>query len=188
MKKTFLLAICLLFSMSIIAQDKLKTQIESIIKSIEDEHFETYKYLHSHPEVSLMEFETAKKIAGHLEDMGFEVSRNFGGNSVVGVLENGEGPVIMLRTDMDALPIKEETGLPWASQVVMKDAGGNQVPAMHACGHDMHMTLFLGTLNTLVQLKKQWSGTIIAIAQQAEEVSGGANRMIEAGLFQKKSQ
>jgi len=171
--------------MSIIAQNKLKTQIESIIKSIEDEHFETYKYLHAHPEVSLMEFETAKKMAGYLEDMGFEVSRNLGGNSVVGVLENGEGPAIMLRTDMDALPIKEETGLPWASQVVMKDAGGNQVPAMHACGHDMHMTLWLGTLNTMVQLKKEWSGTIIAIAQQAEEVSGGANRMIEAGLFQK---
>ncbi len=187
MKKTFLLAICLLFSMSIIAQDKLKTQIESIIKSIEDEHFETYKYLHAHPEVSLMEFETAKKMAGHLEDMGFEVSRNFGGNSVVGVLKNGKGPVIMLRTDMDALPIKEETGLPFASKAVMKDAAGNQVPAMHACGHDMHMTLWLGTLNTLVQLKKQWSGTIIAIAQQAEEVSGGANRMIEAGLFQKFS-
>ncbi len=185
MKKTFLLAICLLFSMSIIAQNKLKTQIESIIKSIEDEHFETYKYLHSHPELSLMEFETADKMAGCLEGMGFEVSRNFSGNSVVGVLENGEGPVIMLRTDMDALPIREKTGLAYASRMEKEDAEGNRVPAMHACGHDMHMTLWLGTLKTLVQLKEQWSGTIIAIAQQAEEISAGANRMIEAGLFQK---
>lgn len=185
MKKPLLLSACLFIGISVISQDKLKDQIESIIKDIEDEHFESYKYLHAHPEVSLMEFETAKKMASHLENMGFEVTRNFGGNSVVGVLKNGMGPVIMLRTDMDALPIKEETGLPFASTVVMEDAAGKQVPAMHACGHDMHMTVWLGTLNTLVQLKKGWSGTIIAIAQQAEEISGGANRMIEAGLFQK---
>ena len=184
MKKTLLLVVCLLTGISGIAQDNLKEQIEKIIGTIEDEHFETYKYLHAHPEVSLMEFETAASMASHLEGMGFEVKRNFGGNSVVGLLENGKGPVIMLRTDMDALPIKEETGLPFASTVVMEDAAGNIVPAMHACGHDMHMTLWLGTLNTMVQLKDEWSGTIIAIAQQAEEVSGGANRMIEAGLFQ----
>jgi len=185
MKKIFMLTISLFISISIIAQDELKTQIESVIKSIEDEHYETYKYLHSHPELSLMEFETADKMAGHLENLGFEVSRNFSGNSVVGVLENGDGPVIMLRTDMDALPIREETGLPYASSMEKDDAKGNRVPAMHACGHDMHMTLWLGTLNTLVQLKKQWAGTIIAIAQQAEEISAGADRMIEAGLFKK---
>ena len=184
MKKTLLLAVCILTVISGIAQDNLKAQIEGIIENIEDEHFETYKYLHAHPEVSLMEFETAKKMASHLEGMGFEVTQNFGGNSVVGVLENGNGPVIMLRTDMDALPIKEETGLPYASTVVMEDPAGKKVPAMHACGHDMHMTVWLGTLKTMVLLKNEWSGTIIAIAQQAEEVSGGANRMIEAGLFQ----
>jgi len=184
MKNVLLIFISLFCSISLFAQDKLKTQIEGIIKSIEDEHFETYKYLHAHPEVSLMEFETAKKMASHLEGMGFEVTQNFGGNSVVGVLENGSGPVIMLRTDMDALPIKEETGLSYASTVVMEDAAGNQVPAMHACGHDMHMTVWLGTLKTMALLKNEWSGTVIAIAQQAEEVSGGANRMIEAGLFQ----
>jgi len=184
MKNVLLIFISLFCSISLFAQDKLKTQIEGIIKSIEDEHFETYKYLHAHPEVSLMEFETAKKMASHLEGMSFEVTQNFGGNSVVGVLENGSGPVIMLRTDMDALPIKEETGLSYASTVVMEDAAGNQVPAMHACGHDMHMTVWLGTLKTMALLKNEWSGTVIAIAQQAEEVSGGANRMIEAGLFQ----
>ncbi|MBN1387783.1 MAG: amidohydrolase [Bacteroidales bacterium] len=187
MKNIFLLFISLFFSISLFSQDKLKSKIEAVIESIEDEHYETYKYLHAHPEVSLMEFETSKKMASHLDDMGFEVTRNFGGNSVVGLLENGKGPVIMLRTDMDALPIKEETGLPCASTVVMEDASGNQVPAMHACGHDMHMTVWLGILSTMVQLRNEWSGTIIAIAQQAEEVSGGANRMIEAGLFQKFS-
>ena len=185
MKKNLMILLCLLFSLAGTAQDKLKMQIESVIKSIEDEHYETYKYLHAHPELSLMEFETSKKMAQHLGDMGFLLSRNFSGNSLVGLLENGDGPVIMLRTDMDALPIKEETGLPYASRMLMEDAAGNRLPAMHACGHDMHMTLWLGTLNTLVQMKEQWSGTIIAIAQQAEEVSAGAGRMIEAGLFTK---
>lgn len=185
MKKTIILAILLLHGISANPQDRLKEKIEAVVDNIEDEHYETYKYLHAHPEVSLMEFETARKMAIQLEEMGFEVSRNFGGNSVVGIFNNGKGPVIMLRTDMDALPIKEETGLPFASDVIMKDAEGKEVPVMHACGHDMHMTVWLGTLNTLVQLKNQWSGTIMAIAQQAEEVSAGASRMIEAGLFQK---
>ena len=185
MKKNLLISLCLLFSLAGIAQDQLKMQIESIIKSIEDEHYETYKYLHAHPELSLMEFETSEKMASHLEGMGFELTRNFSGNSLVGVLENGDGPVIMLRTDMDALPIKEKTGLPYASRMIREDAEGNSSPAMHACGHDMHMTLWLGTLNTLVQMRDQWSGTIIALAQQAEEISAGAGRMIEAGLFNK---
>ncbi|MDT8400147.1 MAG: amidohydrolase [Bacteroidales bacterium] len=185
MKKIFLqVFLCIFFSFNIMAQDKLKTQIESIITSIEEEHYETYKYLHIHPELSLMEFETSEKMAEHLQDMGFEVSRNFSGNNLVGVMENRKGPVIMLRTDMDALPIREETGLPYASRIVKEDADGNMVPAMHACGHDMHMTLWLGTLKTMAELKKQWSGTIIAIAQQAEEISAGANRLIEAGIFQ----
>lgn len=103
MKKNLLILLCLLFSLAASAQDKLKMEIESVIKSIEDEHYETYKYLHAHPELSLMEFETSKKMAQHLGDMGFRLTRGFGGNSVVGLLENGDGPVIMLRTDMDAL-------------------------------------------------------------------------------------
>ncbi len=161
MKKTIILAILFLYGISANPQDRLKEKIEAVIENIEDEHYETYKYLHAHPEVSLMEFETARKMATQLEEMGFEVSRNFGGNSVVGIFNNGKGPVIMLRTDMDALPIKEETGLPFASDVIMKDAEGKEVPAMHACGHDMHMTVWLGTLNTLVQLKNQWSENLL---------------------------
>ncbi|MGM0665705.1 MAG: amidohydrolase [Bacteroidota bacterium] len=185
MKKNLLILLCLFFSLAAIAQDELKMEIESIIESIEDEHYETYKYLHAHPELSLMEFETSKKMEQHLGDLGFRLSHNFSGNSLVGILENGDGPVIMLRTDMDALPIREETGLPYASRMIKEDAAGNSLPAMHACGHDMHMTLWLGTLKTLVKMKEQWSGTIIAIAQQAEEISAGAGRLIEAGLFNK---
>jgi hippurate hydrolase len=185
MKSIFVISLCLLLSVAVTAQDRVKMQIESIIESIEDEHYETYKYLHAHPELSLMEFQTSEKMASHLEAMGFEVTRNFSGNSVVGQMVNGDGPVIMLRTDMDALPIKEETGLPYASRMIMEDDAGNRLPAMHACGHDMHMTLWLGTLKTLVSMKDQWSGTIIAIAQQAEEISAGAGRMTEAGLFKK---
>ncbi len=173
----------MIYGLTAAAQDKINGNILSAVDRIEDTHFELYKQLHASPEVSLMEFKTARKMALELEVMGFKVSRNIGGNSLVGVLENGEGPVIMLRTDMDALPIKEETALPFASTVVMKDDAGNEVPAMHACGHDMHMTVWLGTLNTMVELKDKWKGTIIAIAQQAEEISAGADRMIEAGLF-----
>ncbi|MCF8221656.1 MAG: amidohydrolase [Bacteroidales bacterium] len=184
MKKSIILILLLACSVTAYNQDNLKTQIESAVAAIENEHYEIYKDLHTHPEVSLMEIETAKKMAMHLEDIGFDVTRSFSANSLVGVLENGEGPVIMMRTDMDALPIKEQTGLPYASKVIMKDASGSEVPAMHACGHDMHMTLWLGTLNTLVTLKDKWSGTIIAVAQQAEEISGGAKRMTEDGLFE----
>jgi len=185
MKKSIILILLLACSVTANTQDNLKTQIESAVATIENEHYEIYKDLHTHPEVSLMEIETAEKMATHLDNMGFDVTRNFSGNSLVGVMENGEGPVIVLRTDMDALPIKEETGLPFASTVVMKDNAGNEVPAMHACGHDMHMTVWLGTLNTMVQLKNKWKGTIVAIAQQAEEISAGADRLIEAGLFKK---
>jgi amidohydrolase len=183
MKKILLLGLCMIYSLSAGAQDKVNRDILSAVDRMEDTHFELYKQLHASPEVSLMEFETAARMALELEKMGFELTRNIGGNSLVGVLENGEGPVIMLRTDMDALPVKEETGLPYASRVMMEDDAGNRVPAMHACGHDMHMTVWLGTLNTMVQLKDKWQGTIIAIAQQAEEISAGADRLIEAGLF-----
>jgi amidohydrolase len=124
-------------------------------------------------------------MAVNLESLGFEVTRSVGGNGVVGVFRNGKGKVIMLRTDMDALPIKETTGLQYASQVVAKDASGIEVPVMHACGHDMHMAMWLGTLRTLVTMKDKWQGTIVAIAQPAEEVLAGAKAMIDDGLFKR---
>ena len=124
-------------------------------------------------------------MAAELEEAGFEVMRNFSGTSVAGVLKNGEGPVILLRTDMDALPVKEKTGLEFSSVKVATDREGNEVPVMHACGHDIHMSVWVGTIRTLIALKDHWNGTIVVIAQQAEEFSGGAGEAIEAGLFRK---
>ena len=144
-----------------------------------------YKDLHQNPELSLMEYETSKKMASELKSIGFEVTTEVGGNGVVGIFNNGEGRTIMLRTDMDALPVKENTGLPYASVVTMKDGSGNEMPVMHACGHDLHMSVWLGTLRTLVTLKNEWKGTIVAIAQPAEEISGGSIAMINWGLFKK---
>ena len=143
------------------------------------------KHLHQNPEVSFKEKETARRMQKELSRIGFEVTPHFGGNNVVGVYENGEGPVVMLRTDMDALPIKERTGLPFASTKTMKDPSGKEVPVMHACGHDIHMSVFVGTLRTLVEMKDHWSGTLLVIAQQAEEKSGGSGLAIEEGLFRK---
>ena len=144
-----------------------------------------YKHLHKNPELSFMEFETSKRMAQELSALGFEVTTNFGGNSVVGVYRNGEGKTLLLRTDMDALPILEKTGFIFASKVRAKDNTGKELPVMHACGHDVHMTVWVGVANTLVKLKNYWKGTLIMIAQQAEEKSGGANAMIDAGLFTK---
>ena len=145
---------------------------------------ELCKHLHENPELSFHEFETSARMAKELTDIGFEVSEKFAGNSVVGIYKNGDGPTIFLRTDMDALPIEENTGLPFASKK-MADLDGKQVAVMHACGHDIHMSTWTGTLRTLVALKEHWKGTLMVIAQQAEEYSGGAGQAIEAGLFTK---
>ena len=161
---------------------------DKIIKSAADitvPYRDVYTDLHKNPELSLMEFNTAKKMADELKKLGFEVTTGVGGNGVVGILRNGPGKTVMLRTDMDALPIKENTGLPYSSSVVMKDAAGNENPVMHACGHDLHMTTWMGVLRTLAGLKNEWKGTIMAIAQPGEEGSLGAKAMIADGLFKK---
>jgi len=142
------------------------------------------KYLHQNPELSFHEFETASRMAKELKDIGFEVTEKFSGNTVVGVFKNGAGPTVMLRTDMDALPVEEKTNFPFASTKTA-DLNGNEVSVMHACGHDIHMSTWTGTLRTLVALKNEWSGTLLVIAQQAEEYSGGAGQAIDAGLFTK---
>ncbi|MBE9509731.1 MAG: amidohydrolase [Bacteroidetes bacterium] len=143
------------------------------------------KHIHQNPEISFQEKETSARIADELKSIGFDVTSNFGGNNVVGMFRNGEGPVIMLRTDMDALPIKEKTGFDFASTKTMIDSNGKEVPVMHACGHDIHMSVLVGTVRTLVRMKDQWKGTLLIIAQQAEEMSGGASLAIEEGLFKK---
>lgn len=144
-----------------------------------------YKHLHSYPEISFQEKQTAKRISDELIALGFEVTKDFGGHGLVGVLKNGEGPTIMIRTDLDGLPIEEKTGLSYASEQSMKDRDGKKTYAMHACGHDVHMTVFTGTARRLVAAKKDWSGTLIMIGQPAEERSGGAKAMLAEGLFEK---
>ena len=163
----------------------LNKKINEVVSKDEGRYIGIYKDLHKNPELSLMEFETSKKMAQELKSLGFELTEGVGGNGVVGIFKNGEGKVVMLRTDMDALPIKENSGLDFASEVVMKDANGNESPVMHACGHDLHMTTWLGTLNALVALKNEWKGTIMAVAQPAEEGSIGSLAMINDGLFKR---
>lgn len=165
--------------------NNLKNQINNQIDKQFPKYDSLYKYLHQHPELSFQEVETSKKMAFELRNIGYDVTTNFGGNGVVGIFKNGEGPIIMIRTDMDALPVEEKTGLPYASTTKVKNDNGAEVPVMHACGHDMHMTVFIGVANTMVQLKKEWHGTLMAIAQQAEEQNGGSIAMISEGLFEK---
>jgi hippurate hydrolase len=163
----------------------LNEKIISSASELTQSHREKYIDLHKNPELSLMEFNTSKKMADELRSMGFEVTTGVGGNGVVGIFRNGTGKTVMLRTDMDALPVKENTGLPFASTIVMKDASGKENPVMHACGHDLHMTTWMGVLRTLVSLKTEWKGTLMAIAQPGEEGSLGAKAMIADGLFKK---
>lgn len=142
-----------------------------------------YRDLHQNPELSFQEVKTAAKMAFQLRAAGFEVTEKVGGHGVVGVLRNGAGPTIMVRTDIDALPILEKTGLPYASTVMAKDAAGNAVPVFHGCGHDIHMTGWVGAATLLARSKDRWHGTLVFVAQPAEEVLQGANAMVNDGLL-----
>ena len=142
-----------------------------------------YIDLHKNPELSFHEEKTAAKLASHLRSLGFEVTEHIGGNGVVGLLRNGAGPTVMVRTDMDALPIKEKTGLNYASTSVYKSDSGESVPVAHACGHDIHMSSWVGAATLLAKAKDRWHGTLVFVGQPAEEVLQGAQAMIKDGLF-----
>ena len=141
--------------------------------------------VHAHPELSMQETRTAALAAERLRASGYEVTTGVGKTGVVGVLRNGEGPTVMLRADMDALPVEEATGVPYASKVRATDADGKDVPVMHACGHDMHVTWLVGATTLLAQSRKSWQGTLLAVFQPAEETAQGAQAMIDDGLFQR---
>ena len=143
-----------------------------------------YEDLRAHPELSLEEERTAAHVATALERAGYTVTRGVGGHGVVGVLENGAGPVVLLRGDMDALPVSEETGLEYASEVRVKREGAT-VGVMHACGHDVHVTNLLGTARLLAELRERWRGTLVVVGQPAEELGQGARMMIAAGLLER---
>jgi len=147
--------------------------------------YDLYQHLHRNPELSFHEEKTAQRIAKELKQAGFEVTEKVGGFGLVGVLKNGKGPTILLRTDLDGLPIKEETQKPYASKIEVKDDTGKEVSVMHACGHDIHMAAFVGAARLLSGIKDQWQGTLVMIAQPAEERGSGARAMLKDGLFER---
>jgi amidohydrolase len=153
--------------------------LDGILSDLED----FYKDLHANPELSMQEERTSGKAAERLKAAGFEVTEGVGKTGVVGLLENGEGPTVMLRADMDALPVRENTGLPYASSKTATDRDGNKVPVAHACGHDMHTTCLVGVMALLARATDAWSGTLMAVFQPAEETAEGAQVMIDDGLF-----
>src|SRR6059036_4081006 len=152
-----------------------------------------YKDIHAHPELSGYEERTAALVAKELRAAGCQVTEHLGkyensklkGYGVVGVMKNGDGPTVLVRTDMDALPVEEDTGLPYASRVVAKNDEGKDVHVMHACGHDAHISMFIGVVRALAKLKDQWHGTILFVAQPAEETGNGARALLQAGLYEK---
>ncbi len=168
-------------------QDDLADRIEREIPDLID----LYRQLHAHPELSYQEEQTAAEVAARLESFGFEVAKGVGrypadgsrARGVVGVLRNGEGPTVLIRTDLDALPVEEKTGLSYASRVHAEIDQDHETPVMHACGHDMHMTSFLGTAELLAALREHWRGTLVAVGQPAEERGAGAAAMLADGLY-----
>lgn len=173
-------AIALMFTPAM-ADEKLYQAIDDDYAYLED----LYLYLHQNPELSYQEQQTMARIAGELRGLGFEVTENVGGYGLVGVLKNGAGPTVMIRTDLDALPLQEQTGLTYASLVTAINQAGDEVSVMHACGHDIHMSVFVGTARRLVALKAEWRGTLVMIGQPAEERGGGARAMLADGLFER---
>ncbi len=160
---------------------------QDVVKAIVNREYASlyslYTNLHAHPEVSFQEKNTAARVATELARAGFTVTENVGGYGVVAVLKNGDGPTLLVRSDLDALPVKELTGLPYASVERTRDEKGNDVDVMHACGHDIHMTCLVGTARTVAAVKDQWRGTLVMIGQPAEERGGGARAMLKDGLF-----
>ncbi len=161
------------------AQTASSKEIEAVYPAAHD----LYVDIHRNPELSSHETQTASKLAARLRSLGYEVTEGVGGTGVVAILKNGAGPTVMLRTELDALPVEEKTGLPYASKVHARDDGGRDVPVMHACGHDLHMASLVATAAIMAHSKESWHGTLMLIGQPAEEAIGGAKRMIEDGLF-----
>lgn len=169
----------LLFISPLACAKTLDLDLENNMPAIE----KFYLDLHQSPELSYREQKTGQKIVQQLKQIGFDVTANVGGYGVVGIYKNGDGPTVMIRTDTDGLPITEQTGKPYASKVTVVNDDGAHVGVMHGCGHDIHMSSFIGTAQQLVKHKDSWQGTLMMVAQPAEEVGGGAKAMLKEGLF-----
>jgi amidohydrolase len=155
------------------------------IDAVYPEAYALYLDLHQHPELSSHETQTASKLASQLRSFGYEVNEHVGGTGIVAILKNGGGPTVMLRTELDALPVEEKTGLAYASKVRAKDDSGRDVPVMHACGHDLHMAALVATAAVMAHSKDTWHGTLMLIGQPAEETISGAKKMIDDGMLQR---
>ena len=179
-----LLAPCFLYAQPVApVSESLRQEVAARVAEARPKLESLYKQFHTHPELSLREENTSRRLADELEQIGFVVTRKIGGYGIVGVLSNGAGPTVLVRTDMDALPVTEQTGAAYASAVKAIDDKGNSVGVMHACGHDMHMSAFLGAARVLNALKDKWRGTLVMIGQPAEEKVQGAKAMLADGLF-----
>lgn len=184
MLRNFVLALTLLY-FSTLANAESEALREAVAADYEDNLESLFLHFHANPELSNQEFKTAKRMAQEIRALGYEVTEQVGGTGIVAVLHNGEGPVVMLRADMDGLPIEEQSGLAYASTVRQKDDNGVEQPVMHACGHDVHITALVGAARQLAARMDQWSGTLILIGQPAEERISGARAMLEDGLYER---
>jgi hippurate hydrolase len=156
-----------------------KAEVDSVYPDIEN----LYKDLHQNPELAFQEVRTRAKLAARVKALGYEVTTGVGRTGIVAVMKNGPGPTVMLRTELDALPVEEKTGWPFASKVTMKTAAGQTTPVMHACGHDIHMSAWAGTAQLMAEHKDRWHGTLVLVGQPAEEGGAGATAMLKDGLF-----
>nr|WP_300312422.1 amidohydrolase [Halomonas sp.] len=168
-----------------IAEDSLKVLLDKASEAQLERVAALYQDLHAHPELPFHEHRTSAQVADAMEALGLEVARGVGGTGVVAVIKNGNGPCVMMRSDLDALPIKEETGLEYASTRKEETEDGRQVPVMHACGHDLHSSCLVGAAGVMMSLREHWQGTAIFIAQPAEEIFGGAQAMLADGLYER---
>ncbi len=155
------------------------------VEAVYPEAYALYLDLHQNPELSSHEVQTAAKLASRLRGLGYDVTEHVGGTGIVAILKNGAGPTVMLRTELDALPVEEKTGLAYASKVHSKDGAGRDVPVMHACGHDLHMAAILGTATVMAHSKESWHGTLMLVGQPAEETISGAKAMLDDGLLKR---
>ncbi len=185
MKRSLFAAVLLFAATPVFANDMADNLRVSVEADYKTNLQELFVHLHENPELSFREFETSKRIASELTTLGFDVTTSVGQTGVVAVLKNGEGPTVMIRADMDGLPVKEDSGLSYASTARQVGIDGIENPVMHACGHDVHMTSLVGTARQMQRLKDDWSGTLVLVGQPAEEIISGARAMLEDGLYER---
>jgi hippurate hydrolase len=176
---------CLALSFICVAPASAESLRDAIAFDYESNLEDLFLHFHANPELSNREFKTAKRLAEEIRAFGFDVTEGVGGTGIVAVMKNGPGPTVMLRADMDGLPVEEKSGLPYASKARQVDTNGIEQPVMHACGHDVHITAMVGTARQMAARKDQWSGTLVMIGQPAEERISGARAMLADGLYER---